>query len=44
MPDGQTCQNCVNSYILFNGNCILNPTGVLASPNGGKSCMSGYSS
>lgn len=37
-----TCQQCKNSYQLFQGHCLQYPTGLIIAPNGGVSCASGY--
>jgi hypothetical protein len=40
-PDG-SCLQCKSIYQLYNGRCLLYPTGVVVAPNGGVSCLPGY--
>lgn len=37
------CSTCLGNYQLYNGRCLLYPPGVAILPNGGISCLSGYS-
>lgn len=51
LPQDPACQNytstgacsaCLSNYQLYNGKCLLYPPGVSVLPNGGVSCLSGY--
>jgi len=40
--DGSSCVQCKSIYQLYQGKCLLYPTGLMVAPNGGLSCLSGY--
>ena len=39
---GGVCSACLSNYQLYNGKCLLYPPGVSVLPNGGITCMAGY--